>query len=170
MGHDKFLKDLPLEEAFNLLSNPRESWGKIHPEDVWIKPEDAPGYNPATRQALYRVSDHGRVFSVAEHNMVEPYVHSKGVLMVTVYGKRIALKKLVGMFFLHFEKKFLLLLEEGVVTVNHKDGDTRNNHVDNLFWSLAVGHDRDIYRIEQNYKNMNVEMPKRDHDTNNIWR
>lgn len=84
-------------------------------------------------EGLYKVSDTGIVFSVRANKELKPFVTEWGYLSVQLRnnGKKHNkfVHRLVGEAFL--EKP------DGVVEINHKDGNKKNNYVSNLEWCTS---------------------------------
>lgn len=101
-------------------------------KEIWA---DINGY-----EGKYQVSNHGNVknvgFYVKSKNNSKAYVNPRmlkhlptdiGYLRVCLSGKYFSVHRLVA---LHFIPN-----PEDKKTVNHKDGDKSNNHVNNLEWN-----------------------------------
>jgi hypothetical protein len=87
-------------------------------DEIWKDIEGHPGY---------RVSSFGRVWSDKAGRVLKATVYKRGYPGVTLNGKNRYVHQLVAQaFFSNPDNK---------KTVNHKDGDKTNNHVDNLEWA-----------------------------------
>ena len=81
-------------------------------------------------ESLYRVSSHGRVYSMAVGTFLGGSTQNSGYRYVHLHGagnvKRVAVHRLVAAAFIP--------RIEGKKHVNHKDADRLNNRVENLEW------------------------------------
>jgi hypothetical protein len=118
---------------------------------------------PGTKERLY-VSDYGRVKSFlrnkTEGNILKPTRDHKGYLRlhVTLDGLRCSYKihRLVASAFIENP--------ENKAQVNHKDGNTKNNHIENLEWVTAkenVEHASKVLNVLSAYKIANNNKKKK---------
>ena len=98
-------------------------------EEIWT-PVTITGF-----ETLYEVSTHGRVKSVGAYNtckrgIMNPMTDTSGYSHVKLYNdgisKDIGIHRLVALAFIPNPNNYKY--------VNHKDKDTKNNHVSNLEW------------------------------------
>ena len=80
----------------------------------------------------YQVSSYGRVWSVRNQRCLKPQKHNKGYLNIVLTAKNGKAKqeyihRLVALTFIDNP--------DNKPTVNHKDENKQNNHVDNLEWA-----------------------------------
>lgn len=90
------------------------------PHEKWVSMETSWGVRRGNR--IIEVSDHGRVRDHVKRVIYKPYLKDR--YMHVCYGR---LHRLVAMAFLPNP--------DDLPTVNHKDHDPSNNHVDNLEWA-----------------------------------
>lgn len=87
-------------------------------------------------KTIYLVSDHGNIKNSETNKILKPFPNHKGYLMVRIYHKKIkydfSVHRLVA---LHFMPVRSIYTDQ----VNHKDGNKKNNHIDNLEWIDNTG-------------------------------
>ena len=101
----------------------------------------------------YRVSNMGNVWSNKLKRILEPPVDKDGYYRIGLWNKQVVKKFRVNrLVALHFIPN-----PENKPTVNHKDGDVKNNHVSNLEWfTVAEQNDHKINVLKHgSYKGMN---------------
>lgn len=87
--------------------------------------KDIEGY-----EGRYSISTFGRVYSHLTSKYLKPKIDNKGYLSVHLRGSKESHPTLHRLVAYHFIKN-----ELGKETVNHIDGNKKNNHVTNLEWS-----------------------------------
>lgn len=103
-------------------------------------------WKPTIINENYEVSNYGNIRSYCNYHKgklekpkyLKPWI-TKGYLYITIDGKKYLLHRLIAQCFL---KKQLKHTE-----VNHKDGNKKNNHIDNLEWVTRCEN------IKHSYKN-----------------
>ena len=95
--------------------------------EIW---KDIPGY-----EGLYRASIGGDILSIKNNKLLAPYSGGKGYLKVTLCNKGIGHR--------HRLHKLILTTFIGDPPtskhqVNHKNGNKRDNHIDNLEWVTCL--------------------------------
>lgn len=76
---------------------------------------------------MYRISDHGRIFSRKRNRVLKPYSTPKGYLHIDLDNFSYSVHRLVMK---HFKKREDMC----DLQVNHIDGDKKNNKLSNLEW------------------------------------
>ena len=74
----------------------------------------------------YIINMDGTIFSKKRNKYLKPRVNASGYLQVAIKRKNVYIHRLVA-------QKFIPNLYN-LPVINHKDGNTRNNNVDNLEW------------------------------------
>jgi len=104
----------------------------------------------------YFITDTGRVFRGQRE--LKPYRHSKGYVRIDISqeGKKIVsyVHRMVAETFLPNPKN--------VCCINHKDGDKKNNNLDNLEWvtnQQNIQHRTEILRVGVNESHSNTKVP-----------
>lgn len=87
-----------------------------HHDEVW---------KPSSIHKVYGISNYGRVKN-HKGRITEGYKHSSGYTLVSIASKQYLLHRLVALTFIPNPN--------GYQTVNHKDGNKKNNTVENLEW------------------------------------
>lgn len=84
--------------------------------------------NSAVREFgdLYLVHSDGRIWSKKKGAFLAMWPNNKGYLMVSVYGRKRTVHRIIAECFLPNEA--------GAATVNHKNGERADNRVENLEW------------------------------------
>lgn len=94
---------------------------KIEPDDTWF---------PIPAHPRYLIDHWGNVYSTYKEDLITPQIDSKGYHAVHIYADGIQ----SGYQLHRLMAKTFLTNPENKPMVNHKDGDPRNNHIDNLEW------------------------------------
>lgn len=89
--------------------------------------KDIPGY-----EGRYQVSNHGRVFSLKTEKILKPIRCATGYLYAHLSNGGRAQKKVIHRLVM------LTFCGRSLLTVNHKDFNRTNNHLDNLEY-LSIG-------------------------------
>lgn len=123
-------------------------------KEIW---KDIEGFN-----GYYQISNYGRVKNAKRNTIRKAYDNNagKGYYYVDLYKKNIRVKRdsihrLVAKAFIPNPKNKPM--------INHKDGNTKNNHVSNLEWVTAlenVTHASNILGVMVGYKK-HIEKQKR---------
>ena len=74
----------------------------------------------------YIVYPDGRVYSVRRNKFKKPSINKNGYFYVRIYNKIHKIHRLVAQLFIENPNNF--------VTVNHKNGNKLDNHIENLEW------------------------------------
>lgn len=117
------------------------------PQEVWADIND---------EGIYQVSNFGRIRNKKTGCLLQPYVTgkgyktNKGYMTIRIKGKQRKVHRLVAEAFIPNCNNF--------PQVNHIDGNTRNNSVDNLEWCTAkenVAHSlkMGLHAVGENVKN-----------------
>lgn len=115
--------------------------------EIW---KDIDGYNGA-----YQVSNLGRVRHIQTNILKADYrptrkEYAYAQARISIRGKHYSIHRLVAQTFIPNPKK--------LPQVNHKDGNTRNNRVENLEWCTAK--DNTKHAIETGLKKLKVPLEK----------
>ena len=90
---------------------------------------------------LYKITADGKVYSLVRKRWLKPCKDRRGYWRVWLYKDKMrkekSLHRLVASSFFGYQ--------EGM-TVNHKDNDKNNNHIDNLEWLTNADNMRHAYR------------------------
>ena len=108
---------------------------------MWKTIEDHPNYE---------VSSDGDVKNSKTGKILKPVATYNGYLRVTLNGRLCRIHRLVADAF--------LVKGDGYTQINHKDGDKRNNRVDNLEWCTPSENIKHAHRMglkRVNYSNIN---------------
>lgn len=92
----------------------------------------------------YLVSNYGNVYSYHKNNIMRPGIDSNGYLFVTLVRahkdhKHCSIHRLVAESFIPNP--------ENKETVNHRDGDKKNNHFMNLEWATYSENERHAWSV-----------------------
>jgi hypothetical protein len=93
-------------------------------QEIWKAVADSNGE--------YHISSHGRVksYKKGKEIILKPSTHQNGYLQISLCrnktSKTYYIHRLVAQTF--------IINDENKLTVNHKDGNKKNNHIDNLEW------------------------------------
>ena len=81
-------------------------------------------------EGLYRIDDHGNVYSIKSNKQISYFIRNNGYKRVTLFkngkSKNISIHRLVAIAFIPNPND--------LPQVNHKDENKLNNNVDNLEW------------------------------------
>lgn len=106
-------------------------------EELWA---DIQGY-----EGLYKISSHGRVWSCRKNRCLKDIITNNGYCRVHLVNngsvKSMAIHRLVAMAFIPNP--------ENKPTVNHKNEDKKDNHVENLEWATIAEQNIHGTRIER---------------------
>ena len=87
--------------------------------------KDINGYD-----GIYQINSDGQILSLNTNKVLKPHSDKDGYLLINLYKHKVSksfkVHRLVADHFIDTEKK---------ETVNHKDGNKKNNKVDNLEWA-----------------------------------
>ena len=115
-------------------------------EDEWRPLRDMPEFS---------VNAYGRICRTETLQELKTYTNSRGYKIVTLNKKVKRVHRLVAEAFLENP--------EGKEIVNHKDGDTANNQVENLEWTTASENMAHRYQV---LKERNLPRPVNKYDRN----
>ncbi len=98
------------------------------------------------KRGTYQISSDGRVFSTKSNKFLTPRVHSHGYLRVSISKKDYYIHRLVAEYF----------LGESDCEVNHKNGDKKDNRVENLEYVSSKENKQHAWNIGMyNHKGIN---------------
>lgn len=92
-------------------------------------------------EELYSINESGIIYSKRNNKYLKPKLTNSGYLQIQIgRGNYFYIHRLVGANFLSNP--------ENKKTINHKDGNKLNNHVDNLEWATYSENHKHAYTIE----------------------
>lgn len=95
----------------------------------------------------YLIDEHGNVFDITTNKFRKPYFNNKGYVMMSFYIDGKSKTKFVHRLVLG---AFAPIIGMENLQVNHKDGDKRNNHIDNLEWCTQSENQKHAYKMGLN--------------------
>jgi hypothetical protein len=100
----------------------------------------------------YVVYNDGTIFSLQSKMFMNP-INTNGYLSVKMAGKLESIHRLVGELFIPNP--------DNKPEINHNDGDTTNNNVDNLFWATSKENiQHKIYQLGKDHRGSKNGMAK----------
>lgn len=93
-------------------------------------------------EGIYQINSDGQILSLNTNRILKPHSDKDGYLLVNLYKNKIQksfkVHRLVAEYFINTEKK---------ETVNHKDGNKKNNKAENLEWATRSENNKHAFDI-----------------------